>query len=65
MNSAQPVPLHLAKLGGYYNASNHPNDNAFATLQTDGSIMAWGDSGSGGSGAPAGSGYTLPYVLIF
>jgi hypothetical protein len=30
--------------GGYYNASNHPNSNAFAALQADGSITAWGDS---------------------
>ena len=50
---------------GYYNASNHPNYNAFATLQTDGSIMAWGDSGSGGSGAPAGSGYTKIYPSAY
>jgi hypothetical protein len=27
--------------GGYYNASNHPTHNAFATLQADGSITAW------------------------
>jgi hypothetical protein len=31
---------------GFYNASNHPNYNAFATLQTNGSIMAWGNSNS-------------------
>jgi hypothetical protein len=30
--------------GGFYNASNHPNFNAFATLQADGSITAWGES---------------------
>jgi hypothetical protein len=33
---------------------------AFATLQTDGSIMAWGDSSYGGT-APAGNGYTKIY----
>jgi hypothetical protein len=27
---------------GYYNASNYPNFYAFATLQDDGSIAAWG-----------------------
>jgi hypothetical protein len=43
--------------GGYYNASNFPNSSAFATLRTDGSIMAWGDSSYGGT-APAGNGYT-------
>jgi hypothetical protein len=32
---------------GYYNASNSPNYNAFATIQADGSISAWGDSGYG------------------
>jgi hypothetical protein len=26
--------------GGFYNASNHPNAFAFATLQADGSIKA-------------------------
>jgi hypothetical protein len=46
--------------GGYYNASNHPNSNAFAALQADGSITAWGDSYSGGI-APSGSGYTKIY----
>jgi alpha-tubulin suppressor-like RCC1 family protein len=46
--------------GGYYNASNHPNHNAFATLQADGSITAWGDSRYGGT-APSGSGYTKIY----
>ena len=47
--------------GGYYNASNHPNFNAFATLQADGSITAWGASSSGGIGAPSGNGYTKIY----
>jgi alpha-tubulin suppressor-like RCC1 family protein len=46
--------------GGYYNASNHPTHNAFATLQADGSITAWGDSRYGGT-APSGSGYTKIY----
>jgi hypothetical protein len=30
--------------GGLYNAPSYPNSSAFATLQTDGSITAWGDS---------------------
>jgi hypothetical protein len=34
--------------GGYYNAPNHPNYYAFATLQDDGSITAWGRSDYGG-----------------
>jgi hypothetical protein len=33
--------------GGFSNASNFPNYKAFATLQADGSITAWGNSGSG------------------
>ncbi|VVH58895.1 hypothetical protein BSPCLSOX_1674 [uncultured Gammaproteobacteria bacterium] len=47
--------------GGFYNASNHPNAFAFATLQADGSIKAWGHSSYGGTGEPAGSGYTKIY----
>ncbi|CAC9477778.1 hypothetical protein, partial [uncultured Gammaproteobacteria bacterium] len=46
---------------GYYNASNYPNYNAFATIQADGSIAAWGDSGYGGTGVPSGSSYTKIY----
>jgi hypothetical protein len=46
---------------GYYNASNYPNYNAFATIQADGSISAWGDSGYGGTGVPSGSSYTKIY----
>jgi hypothetical protein len=34
---------------------------AFAALKIDGSITAWGDSDSGGAGAPSGSGYTKIY----
>jgi hypothetical protein len=34
---------------------------AFATLKTNGSITAWGDSDSGGAGAPSGTGYTKIY----
>jgi hypothetical protein len=47
--------------GGFYNASNHPNLDAFAILQADGSIMAWGSSSHGGTGAPSGSDYTKIY----
>ena len=46
---------------GPYNASNLPNQVAFAALKTDGSITAWGDSSGGGAGAPTGSGYTKIY----
>jgi DNA replication protein DnaC len=38
--------------GGFYNASNPPNAFAFATLQADGSIKAWGHSSYGGTGEP-------------
>ena len=34
---------------------------AFAALRKDGSIAAWGDSGSGGSGAPAGFDFVAIY----
>ncbi|VVM27033.1 hypothetical protein BSPWISOXPB_656 [uncultured Gammaproteobacteria bacterium] len=47
--------------GGYYNAPNHPNYYAFATLQDDGSITAWGRSDYGGTGAPNGNDYTKIY----
>jgi hypothetical protein len=55
----------VADNDGFYNASNHPNYNAFATLQTNGSIMAWGNSNSGGSGAPADNGYTKIYSTAY
>jgi hypothetical protein len=38
-------------------------NDAFATLQADGSIKAWGTSSSGGAGAPAGNDYTKIYGL--
>jgi hypothetical protein len=41
---------------GYTNI--YSTSAAFAALKADGSVTAWGDSGSGGSDAPAGSGYT-------
>jgi len=47
--------------GGFYNAPNHPNSVAFATIKDDGSITAWGESDFGGLNAPAGSGYTKIY----
>jgi hypothetical protein len=34
---------------------------AFAALKADGSIVAWGNSGHGGSGAPSGNSYTKIY----
>jgi hypothetical protein len=36
---------------------------AFAALKADGSIKAWGDPSSGGTGAPAGNDYTKIYSL--
>ncbi len=63
-------PLRFAKVdyssahndfGGFYNAPNYPNHKAFAALQADGSITAWGDSRYGGTGAPTDSGYTKIY----
>jgi hypothetical protein len=38
--------------------------NAFAALKADGSITAWGDSESGSTGAPTGSGYTKIYSTM-
>jgi hypothetical protein len=40
---------------------NYSNKLAFAALKADGSITAWGDSFSGGTSAPSGSGYTKIY----
>jgi hypothetical protein len=40
------------------------NKFAFASLKTDGSITAWGDSNKGGSDAPSGNGYTKIYSTI-
>jgi hypothetical protein len=63
-------PLRFAKVdyssahndfGGFYNAPNYPNHKAFAALQADGSITAWGVSGSGSSDAPTDKGYTKIY----
>jgi hypothetical protein len=34
---------------------------AFAALKADGSIKAWGNPSSGGTGAPAGNDYTKIY----
>ncbi len=47
--------------GGYYNASSYPNRSAFAVLQADGSIKAWGKSNAGGTNAPTDKGYTKIY----
>ncbi len=47
--------------GGFYNAPNYPNEMAFAAIKDDGSIMAWGNSYSGGKKAPTDSGYTEIY----
>jgi hypothetical protein len=48
---AMAEPIINNDSDGYYNASNYPNYNAFATIQADGSISAWGDSGYGGTGS--------------
>ena len=50
-----------SNFGGFYNAPNHANSAAFAALKADGSIVAWGDAGHGGTGAPSGNGYTNIY----
>ena len=47
--------------GGYYNASSYPNRSAFAVLQADASIKAWGKSNAGGTNAPTDKGYTKIY----
>jgi hypothetical protein len=47
--------------GGWYNAPNISNENAFAALKVDGLITEWGSSDSGGTGAPSDSGYTKIY----
>jgi hypothetical protein len=39
----------------------YSTDGAFAALKADGSITAWGDSNSGGTGAPSSSGYSKIY----
>jgi hypothetical protein len=39
----------------------HSTAYAFAALKADGSIVAWGDSSLGGTGAPSDSGYTKIY----
>jgi hypothetical protein len=47
--------------GGNNNAFNGFNSGAFAAIKGNGSIIAWGDSKHGGTGAPAGSDYTKIY----
>jgi alpha-tubulin suppressor-like RCC1 family protein len=37
----------------------------FATLKADGSIIAWGRSNYGGTGAPSDNGYTKIYSNFF
>jgi hypothetical protein len=47
--------------GGSNNAFNEFNSAAFAAIKGNGSIIAWGDSKYGGTGAPTGSDYTKIY----
>jgi hypothetical protein len=47
--------------GGSNNAFNEFNSAAFAAIKDNGSIIAWGDSKYGGTGAPTGSNYTKIY----
>ena len=47
--------------GGTTNALNYPNMGAFAVLDPDGSITAWGGSNYGGVNPPTGGGYTKIY----
>jgi hypothetical protein len=46
---------------GWYDAPNYPNWGAFAALQADGSITAWGSSSLGGTNPPSDSDYTKIY----
>jgi hypothetical protein len=39
----------------------YSTQTAFAAIKADGSITAWGNSYSGGTGAPTDSGYTKIY----
>ncbi len=50
--------------GGSFNAPNYPNLWAFAALKEDGSIVAWGNSSYGGSGAPTGTGFTIINTVV-
>ncbi len=47
--------------GGVNNAPNYANKTAFATIKSDGSIMAWGNPYFGGKKAPTNSGYIEIY----
>jgi hypothetical protein len=46
---------------GVNNAPNYANKTAFATIKSDGSIMAWGNPYFGGKKAPTNSGYIEIY----
>ena len=41
-----------------YRCGQHANQRAFAALDDEGAIHAWGNSDDGGSGAPSGTGFT-------
>jgi hypothetical protein len=55
-----PAHQHEQTSGNGY-TKIYSTERAFATLKADGSIMAWGDSKYGGSGAPSDNGYTKIY----
>ena len=52
-------PSSLRAGNGY--TKIYSTGTAFAALRADGSIKAWGDSKSGGKGAPIDKGYTKIY----
>jgi hypothetical protein len=54
----------LNNFGGWCNVPNYPNFSAFATLKSDGSIMAWGSPYAGGAGAPSGSSWYSHYQRV-
>ena len=47
-----------------YRGGQHVNKYAFAALKADGSIMSWGDTRYGGSGAPTDAGYVDLYSNV-
>jgi len=64
ISEGNPGLTHPGKRIGSYvtyfagNGSQFPNLNAFTALLPDGSLASWGAAGSGGSGAPNGTGFS-------